>query len=365
MAHDEPPTKIYDVLYVRAEARLRRRAEKRVERMAKRLARARDVHASLRRGVLSRRIIQQNLTVRAGIVQAGADGRVREDAFLKASPAYAAAIDMAASPPVDPKILCTDLQGLHWWVPILKDRDGLPGSTWLAKQKFPYRAIAETRELGLGGIMLDLGANTGRMSISRVLLGDVRAAYCAEPEPVNYECLVRNTASNGLRGLVLPDRVALGAATGVARMRTGRYSGGHRLVGTSSAAKGVKEIEVPMVTLDVWVSRLGIDLNLVSFVKVDIQGWEGHMFAGAAAVLRCRHITWQVEYAPDMLRRAGTNPAVVLDVYRQHFSHFTDLNKDARGERGRPIAEVDSAVEYVREEGKTDLLLFNLAEPFA
>ena len=33
--------------------------------------------------------------------------------------------------------------------------------------------------------MLDLGANVGRMSVPRVVLGDAMVAYCAEPDPVS------------------------------------------------------------------------------------------------------------------------------------------------------------------------------------
>jgi FkbM family methyltransferase len=62
--------------------------------------------------------------------------------------------------------------------------------------------------------MLDIGASIGRMSIPRVILGDLVHAYCAEPDPLNYAALVRNVAANGLCGLVLPDQAAIGAATG-------------------------------------------------------------------------------------------------------------------------------------------------------
>ena len=203
----------------------------RIAIQSEQLAQALDKNASQRRSMLSKRVIRQHLPLRASVTRARVDGPARETTFLEASAAYAEALAAAASPPGDPRLLHTDLLGLHWWVPILRKGDDLPSSAWLVKQRFPYRVITQTRELGLGGIMLDLGANLGRMSISRVLLGDVTAAYCAEPDPVNYACLVRNIVSNGLRGLVLADCVAIGAAQGFARMRVGRWSGAHSLAG--------------------------------------------------------------------------------------------------------------------------------------
>ena len=77
---------------------------------------------------------------------------------------------------------------------------------YLRHQDFPYRAIAQTREAGIGGVMIDIGANIGRMSIPRVVLGDATLAYCLEPDPLNYACLVRNIRDNGLAGLALADQ---------------------------------------------------------------------------------------------------------------------------------------------------------------
>ncbi len=258
------------------------------------------------------------------------------------------------------RLVRTAIQGLSWTVPVMREGDEQPGSRWMAKQKFPYRAIVQTREFGLGGVMLDLGANTGRMSIPRVVLGDVSVVYCAEPDPGNYACLVRNVVDNGLGGLVLPDHLAVGATDGVAVLHRSRHSGGHRLV--TEAGAGDSTVTVPARTVDAWLRVLGVNPDLVTFVKVDVQGWEGHVLAGAAGLLARRHVSWQMEISPSLLRKAGTDPEALIDSLRTHFSRFTDLSKEHPAAHGRPTRELGDALGYLDRSAhaQTDLLLFNL-----
>lgn len=315
------------------------------------------------RAIPSPTVLRGSLPLRVPIAQRRAqqaEARHAEERFLVSSASYQAAVRAAAERPApEQPMVRAAVQGLHLWVPALRPRDAEPGSRWLQKQKFPYRGIAQTRELAMGGIMLDLGGNVGRMSLPRVILGDVTAAYCAEPDPLNYECLVRNVIENNLNGLVLPDNVAIGATHGSAVLFRASYCGGHTLVDNPKAKGGT--IEVPMTTLDAWVSRLAIDLDLVTFVKMDVQGWEGQVFAGAKHVLSRRHIAWQIEFKPGLLRDAGTEPAEMCRLLGDCFTHFTDLNKFAAGPRARLTAELREATAYVEgsESGQTDLLLFN------
>src|SRR5687767_14176807 len=144
----------------------------------------------LHRSVLDKNVLRGSLPIRAGKLAArGAapEAREREQRFSAASTSYAQAIEDD-----DAFAGCVrriELDGLPWWVPLVVPDDAARVERAIRHQDFPYRVIAQTREVAIGGVMLDLGANVGRMSVPRVILGDVTAAYCAEPDPLNYACL--------------------------------------------------------------------------------------------------------------------------------------------------------------------------------
>jgi FkbM family methyltransferase len=313
--------------------------------------------ASRHRRVLSPDIVRGLLPLRTGTIPAraaDASAAAADAGFLDVSPSYAEVLATAEAPADG--LVRTDLQGLSWWVPIQASLTGAARERFLSKQRFPYRNITQTREFAQGPVMLDIGANTGRMSIPRVILGDFVRAYCAEPDPLNFSALVRNVADNGLRGLVLPDRVAIGAVTGPARLRHAKYSGGHRLV---AGVETGDTIEVPCWRLDDWCKRLLIDPALVTYVKVDTQGWEVDVLRGAPTLLSRLHIAWQLEISPAMLREAGAQPEDLFDICAARFSHFVDLGKDATGPRARRTADLRSALGYLDPDSQTDVILFN------
>jgi FkbM family methyltransferase len=295
------------------------------------------------RGAFAHRL--RTLRARAAAAAAPVDDGV----LLRLSAAYRTIVEQREDPPSS--LHRTTLDGLTWWTP-----HGSAGD-----QRVPCRGILQTREVAVGGIMLDLGANVGRMAIPRVVLGDVTRAYCAEPDPVTHACLVRNVLDNGLRGLVLPDQTAIGDRNGIVPLLREGASGNFR-VALDPAAVGVsrkKTVDVPCCTLDTWVERLQIDLDAVTFVKVDVEGFERRLVAGAARVLAHRHIAWQMEIKPTGLRAAGDEPALLYADLQRAFTQFVDLNRRAPGKRVRPVEELPDALRYIEPDGKTDVLLFS------
>ena len=303
-------------------------------------------------------VIRELLPLRALTIGARAAhaNAVEADAqFQNLSAAYRDALSDAARP--RPDLTLTTLQGLTWWVPVPAALRGGARDRFIAKQRFPYRNITQTREFATGPILLDIGANIGRMSIPRVILGDFERAYCAEPDPLNFAALVRNVAANGLRGLVLPEQMAIGATSGRVQLTQSKYPGGHRLLGPGREDDGA--IEVPCLTVDEWCGRFSIEPDLVTYVKVDTQGWEVHVLRGATNLLDRRHIAWQLEVTPHLLTAAGTSANVLYDLCAGRFTHFVDLGKRVEGQRVRPTSELGQALDYLVDGAATDIVLFN------
>jgi len=294
----------------------------------------------------------------AAMLAANHDGRnAREAAFAQRSVSYRDALADADRTPAAAG--CVVVAGLSWWVPVeADDTEGIAHRLG-ARRRLPLAEILETRELALGRAMIDIGANVGTTSIPRALLGDFNWVYAIEPDPLNYACLVRNIVSNGVRGLVLPDRVAIGDMNGEMTMRV-RRSGTHHLVTHAERVSEGERMVVPCLTLDSWVDRIGIDLSDVGFIKSDTQGWDARVLSGAERVLGQRHIAWQIEFSAAMLERSGKSTAEVFAFLERHFTHFIDLRRKA-GARVRGTKELRASLDAIGLAGRsyTNLLLYN------
>lgn len=318
-----------------------------------------DERARIRkRSQLSHAILKGLLPLRAleRPLPAGdrAAGEERARRFVEASPEYAA---MAEDNDARQSCLIRgESGGLTWWFP--RDEATIGRMDKLQRQTFPLRAILQTREVALGGVMLDIGANIGRTSLPRVMLGDVRAVYAAEPDPVNYACLVQNIIEHQLCGFVMPDRVAIGATRGEVALRRSHYVGGHHVL-RKSGATSAQTVPVQLWPLDEWVNHIGVNPREVSFVKVDTQGLEVEVLRGASNLLQCRHVAWQMEVDPGLLTRAGTSMNELLGILASRFTHFIDIGGSLPGERHRSTDQLPAALEYLgSSQKKTDLVLF-------
>jgi FkbM family methyltransferase len=348
---------------MRAQLDKRRLAAERLAEEARGLregarAAARDAAAQLHQ-VPSADVLEHLLPARAAAararVAASAAARERDATFTAASPAYRAALGVPASALADrADEIAAD--GLRWWVP--RDRRGRRQAP---QQWLRLRPILQSREVATGAVMLDIGAHVGRMAIPRVLLGDGQAVYAAEPDPLNYTCLVHAVVANGLRGCVLPDQVAIGARNGTASLLRSRSSGGHRLAAGHPAPPGAEVIEVAETTLDAWVTKLGVEIADISFVQVDTQGTECDVLAGASRLLASPHIAWEIRIDPRLIASAGHTLDELMDVLARSFTHVIDLHKRASGPRVRPTSELKTALEYLwTDEAETEVLLYSV-----
>jgi FkbM family methyltransferase len=172
-------------------------------------------------------------------------------------------------------------------------------------------------DLFAGGYILDVGANIGYTStlfISRLSKGFKLFAF--EPEARNFEQLKRAMRRTGRQEEVVALQAAVGSKDGTAELKINRdHHADHRIVSedTSSAGREASSksaeqqsyVSVPLRSLDSVMREYGA-LSPVSFVKIDVQGYELPVFQGMEELIKANPgLTVAFEY--DSLSLASMN----------------------------------------------------------
>lgn len=164
------------------------------------------------------------------------------------------------------------------------------------------------------GTIIDIGANNGITSIGMLVAGQLDSAVAIEPEPANFARLQDNVALNCLGDAILQLNCALSDRPGTLTFELSDTNYGDHRVRASSTAPDMREIfnesgrqviSVPADTLDNVLSGLPTRWTEdIAVVWIDVQGYEGVVFAGARAVL-ARGVPVVSEIWPYGIIRAG------------------------------------------------------------
>jgi FkbM family methyltransferase len=160
-----------------------------------------------------------------------------------------------------------------------------------------------------GGVCLDVGANIGVHSLLLSdLVGPGGRVYAFEPEPRNFALLEANLAANRATN-VIATAAALGDRVGTCRLAVSPNDfGDHRVI----AAPGGPGREVPITTVDAVLGA--VPAGAIRFIKVDVQGYEGHVLRGMRATLdRNPDAILALEVFPQALRAAGCSARSVME----------------------------------------------------
>ena len=122
-------------------------------------------------------------------------------------------------------------------------------------------------------VVIDAGGNIGLTALMLSLLLPDGHVHVFEALPANAALLRQNIAGNGINNVSV-NAVALGDRPGHISMRG---------AGSSSHVAPTGEAGIPMVTLDGYMAETG--LSRVDFVKMDVEGFEPAVLAGAAGLI--------------------------------------------------------------------------------
>ncbi|MFZ5669634.1 MAG: FkbM family methyltransferase [Pseudomonadota bacterium] len=154
-----------------------------------------------------------------------------------------------------------------------------------------------------GDVCIDVGAHVGFLTLAAAQrVGPTGQVVAIEPQPYNCDRILMNSQANGLENIVVV-MAAAGDRDGFARLHNQKRNDKARL---TLAGGGVSDVstrfEVPLARVDSVAARWGLDR--VRLIKIDVEGFEREVFAGARETLaRADHVIF--ECLPDM------DPAVV------------------------------------------------------
>lgn len=160
-----------------------------------------------------------------------------------------------------------------------------------------------------GMTVVDVGANIGYYLLLAVQsIGAAGRVICIEPSSENLPELRRNIEINGFANVQL-HAVALGDREGETGLHTGINSG------IADCESG--PYRVPLRRLDQVVTER------VDFLKIDVEGYEGQVLAGAEALLATHKPTLFLELHPHIVGRFGFSTSGILVDLRRHYPHIT------------------------------------------
>jgi len=163
--------------------------------------------------------------------------------------------------------------------------------------------------------VIDVGANAGQFLTSFLSVLDAEEIDAFEPNPDVYGKLQKTIRSSRLEGKVRLHNVALGSETGSLELNVTSDSDFSSLLTPKSELERrfgepvgvVKRIAVPVKRLDDCAKSKPVDL-----LKIDVQGFERQVIAGATQLL-------------------SRTKAILMEVSFKHYyegdSHFTDIER--------------------------------------
>jgi FkbM family methyltransferase len=160
-------------------------------------------------------------------------------------------------------------------------------------------------------VFVDVGANLGWYSLQAAHHPKVGRVVAIEPDAGNQLLLQTNVERNGLDGKTALVACAIGAAQGMAQLHRYRETnlGRHSLL----ADHGHGSSWVPVETVDGLLQRLGLAEASIAAIKIDVEGYEPAVLAGAQLALR-RASALLVELSPALSRSGGLDLPAMLDV---------------------------------------------------
>jgi FkbM family methyltransferase len=183
----------------------------------------------------------------------------------------------------------------------------------------PNELIWMSGTLTEGMTMIDVGAHMGIYSmIGAKLVGESGVVIALEPSTREFQRLAFHVTLNDLRNVRCLQAAASGSAGEKALKIASEWNSGHNTFGEffSPAVEKTREERVPTQTLDALVAVHG--LERVDLIKIDVEGHELQVLAGAVETLKRFRPRMLIEVFEETLRHHGASVEAVMAFLEAH-----------------------------------------------
>lgn len=194
------------------------------------------------------------------------------------------------------------------------------------------------------GSVLDIGANIGyTATVLARAAGPRSKIYAFEPEPSNFSLLQQTAQEPEFAGKIVAMQCAVGAVSGTIDLWVNdRHHGDHRVITEQfrAAHPGLKKRSVDMVSVDGFLEGRQ---EAVSFVKIDVQGYELAVCEGMRSTLeRSPDISVVLEFMPSAMRDLGFEPSQLIKFFTERGFGVYHVGRRGRLSQGMPAIAGDS-----------------------
>ncbi|AEG91973.1 FkbM family methyltransferase [Ramlibacter tataouinensis] len=184
-----------------------------------------------------------------------------------------------------------------------------------------------------GDGMIDAGANIGVFTLQAAAkVGSRGRVYAFEPMNKTYDMLARSVKANGLEDRCVIHNVGLGSTRGIGSFHLSEHATnpGSSYVSMESGGDQISIVPIDVMAYD----------RPIRFLKMDVEGFEPHVVAGATATIRRHRPMILTEFFPRSLRLIGGSSG------RQYVRQLEELgysmtlfSEDGAGE---PVTSADA-----------------------
>lgn len=207
-----------------------------------------------------------------------------------------------------------------------------------------------------GMTVLDIGANVGLYSaLCGKAVGTSGKVIAFEPDPESVQYLEKTIRANSLSNVQVVPKAA-SSLKGVTRLYTSSSNRGDSRLYNHELSDGSVEIET--VRLDEFLPS--IQVETIDFIKIDVQGFEGHVLGGLQeTVRRSPRVVMMSEFWPDGLRRANTDPLQLLQELEQWGLGLYEMEV---GGAVKPIPDKEAFIARLRGREYTNVVASKTAQ---